>query len=95
MVKLLAIILRDVISALTIFYTLLSSAPLLPLIAGLYSKRISAQAVIPAMLVSVIGTFTIDWLTAGRGYSGIPSLIYGIATGAVVMLLLNFTERKK
>ncbi len=92
---LLAIILRDVISALTIFYTLLSSAPLLPLIAGLYSKRISAQAVIPAMLVSVIGTFTIDWLTAGRGYSGIPSLIYGIATGAVVMLLLNFTERKK
>lgn len=92
---LLAIILRDVISALTIFYTLLSSAPLLPLIAGLYSKRISAQAVIPAMLVSVIGTFTIDWLTAGRGYNGIPSLIYGIATGAVVMLLLNFTERKK
>lgn len=92
---LLAIILRDVISALTIFYTLLSSAPLLPLIAGLYSKRISAQAVIPAMLVSVTGTFTIDWLTAGRGYNGIPSLIYGIATGAVVMLLLNFTERKK
>ncbi|MBP6821434.1 MAG: sodium:solute symporter family protein [Acidobacteria bacterium] len=92
---LLAIILRDVISALTIFYTLLSSAPLLPLIAGLYSKRISAKAVIPAMLVSVAGTFTIDWLTAGRGYSGIPSLIYGVATGAVVMLLLNFIERKK
>lgn len=57
---LLAIFLRDVISALTIFYTLLSSAPLLPLLAGLYSKRISARAVIPAMLVSVIGTFTID-----------------------------------
>lgn len=92
---LLAIILRDVISALTIFYTLLSSAPLLPLIAGLYSKRISARAVIPAMLVSVIGTFTIDWLTAGKGFSGIPSLIYGVGTGAIVMLLLNSVERKK
>ena len=92
---LLAIFLRDVISALTIFYTLLSSAPLLPLLAGLYSKRISAQAVIPAMLVSVIGTFTIDWLTTGKGFNGIPSLIYGVGTGAVVMFLLSFTEAKK
>ncbi len=92
---LLAIILRDVISALTIFYTLLSSAPLLPLIAGLYSKRISAGAVIPAMLVSVAGTFTLDWLTAGKGYAGIPSLIYGVGTGAIVMWLLSLVERKK
>ncbi|MFN0110226.1 MAG: sodium:solute symporter family protein [Blastocatellia bacterium] len=92
---LLAIILRDVISALTIFYTLLSSAPLLPLIAGLYSKRISARAVIPAMLVSVVGVFTIDWLTSRKGYGGIPSLIYGIGSGAAVMLLLNLIGRKK
>lgn len=92
---LLAIVLQDVISALTIFYTLLSSAPLLPLIAGLYSKRISARAVIPAMLISVIGTFTIDWLTAGKGFSGIPSLVYGVGTGALVMLLLTLTEPKK
>ncbi len=92
---LLAIVLRDVISALTIFYTLLSSAPLLPLIAGLYSKRISAQAVIPAMLVSVVGTFSIDWLTAGKGFSGIPSLIFGVGTGALVMFLLSFAKAKK
>ncbi len=92
---LLAIVLQDVISALTIFYTLLSSAPLLPLIAGLYSKRISARAVIPAMLVSVIGTFAVDWLTAGKGFSGIPSLVYGVGTGAVVMVLLSLVEPKK
>lgn len=92
---LLAIILRDVISALTIFYTLLSSAPLLPLIAGLYSKRVSARAVIPAMLVSVIGTFTLDYLTTGKGFSGIPSLVYGVGTGAVLMWLLSLMEQKK
>lgn len=92
---LLAIVLQDVISALTIFYTLLSSAPLLPLIAGLYSKRISARAVIPAMLVSVIGTFAMDWLTAGKGFSGIPSLVYGVGSGAVVMCLLSLLEPKK
>jgi SSS family solute:Na+ symporter len=92
---LLAIVLQDVISALTIFYTLLSSAPLLPLIAGLYSKRISARAVIPAMLVSVIGTFTIDWLTSGKGFSGIPSLVYGVGTGALVMFWLSLIEPKK
>lgn len=91
---LLAIILRDVISALTIFYTLLSSAPLLPLIAGLYSKRFSASAVIPAMMVSVAGTFTLDWLTAGKGYAGIPSLIYGVGTGAVLMWLVSLAEQK-
>lgn len=92
---LLAIILRDVISALTIFYTLLSSAPLLPLIAGLYSKRFTARAVIPAMLVSVGGTFTLDWLTSGKGFGGIPSLIYGVGTGSIVMLLLSLFDQKK
>lgn len=91
----LGILLRDVITALTIFYTLLSSAPLLPIIAGLYSKRFSSKAVIPAMLVSVIGTFTLDWMTGSKGIGGIPSLIFGVGAGALVMLAVSLTERKK
>ena len=40
-----------VIAALKFFYTLLSAAVLLPLLFGLYSRRVTAHAAIAAMLV--------------------------------------------
>ena len=40
----LGILFETVISALTIFYTMLSAALLLPLLAGLYTKRVNARA---------------------------------------------------
>ncbi len=92
---LLGIILPGVISALTIFYTLLSAALVLPLVAGLYSKRVSSRAAIATMLTSVVTTFAIDRLTAGQGKWGVPSLILGVAAGLAVMLTVSLTERKK
>ncbi|MGE0887566.1 MAG: sodium:solute symporter family protein [Blastocatellales bacterium] len=91
---LLGIILPGVISALTIFYTLLSAALLLPLVAGLYSKRVGSHAAIATMLTSVTATFTIDRLTGGQGKWGVPSLILGVGLGAMVMLVASLVERK-
>src|SRR5499433_35989 len=48
----LAIWFGSVIAALKIFYTLLSAALLLPLIAGLYTERVSARAALATMTVS-------------------------------------------
>src|SRR5262249_41052854 len=53
----LAIWFGSVIAALKIFYTMLSAALLLPLIAGLYTRRTSARAAISTMAVSVAITF--------------------------------------
>jgi SSS family solute:Na+ symporter len=92
---LLAAVLPDVISALTIFYTLLSAALFLPLIAGLYSTTVSARGALIAMSVSVAGTLTVDRLTQGAGYLGVPALIFGIAAGAVVMSCVTLIERMR
>jgi len=83
----LAIWLGSVITALKIFYTLLSAALLLPLLFGLYSRRMSARAAIAATLVSVAVTFALERLTEGQGYAGLPSLIWGTLAGMFAMIL--------
>lgn len=80
-------LLPTVISALTIFYTLLVAALLLPLIAGLYTSSVGARVIIAVMLVSVGVTFLLELISRGQGVGGVPSLIAGIAAGALVMLI--------
>jgi solute:Na+ symporter, SSS family len=83
----LAIWFGSVIAALKIFYTLLSAALLLPLLFGLYSRRVTSRAAIAATLVSVSLTFTLERLTRGQGYAGLPSLIWGTLAGLFAMIL--------
>jgi Na+/pantothenate symporter len=80
-----------VIAALKIFYTLLSAALLLPLLFGLYSRRVTARAAMAATLVSVALTFTLERLTGGQGYAGLPSLIWGTLAGLFAMILFVAT----
>jgi SSS family solute:Na+ symporter len=87
---LLGILLSTVISALTIFYTLLVAALLLPLIAGLYTARVNASGAIATMSISVALTLALEMTTGGQGVLGVPSLIVGVATGALVMLSLGY-----
>lgn len=86
----LGILLETVISALTIFYTLLSAALFLPLLAGLYTKRVDSHAAIAGMGVSVAATFLLERLTAGQGKWGLPSLILGSIAGLLVMGAVSF-----
>ena len=91
---LLAIVLETVISALTIFYTLLTAALFLPLIAGLYTKRVSAGAALGTMVASVAITFALDRMTGGVGQWGIPSLIWGMLGGMIVMIIITFSRKQ-
>ncbi len=88
-----AILLPTVITALTIFYTLLTAALLLPIVAGLFFTRVTARAAMTAMLVSVAVTFTVERVTAGQGKWGVPSLILGLSAGAVVMLTVALARK--
>jgi SSS family solute:Na+ symporter len=90
----LAIWFGSVIAALKIFYTLLSAALLLPLVFGLYSRRVTSRAAIAATLVSVAVTFALERLTGGQGYGGLPSLIWGTVAGMFAMILLVVTTPK-
>lgn len=91
----LAIWFGSVIAALKIFYTLLSAALLLPLVFGLYSRRVTARAAIAATLVSVAVTFALERLTGGQGYAGLPSLIWGTLAGIFATVLLVVTPKSK
>jgi solute:Na+ symporter, SSS family len=72
---LLAIRLPSVISALTLFYTLLAVALTAPVVVGLYSLRPTAGRA----LVAVVSSVSV-WAAA-------QSAIAGIVTGFVIMLL--------
>jgi SSS family solute:Na+ symporter len=91
----LALLFGTVISALRIFYTLLTAALVLPLIAGLYTRRVNARAALGAMIVSVALTFTLEKLTKGQGHWGAPSLIWGTLAGLIAMVALNLTGAKE
>ena len=90
----LAIQFETVISALTIFYTLLPATLLLPLLAGLYSSRVTARAALAALIVSVGATMLIELSTRGAGLWGLPPLIWGTAGGLAAMSLAGLFDRR-
>jgi SSS family solute:Na+ symporter len=78
-------LLPTVISALTVFYTMLTAALFLPVVVGVYSVRVSDSGALMSMIVSVAVTFAVETASQGHGLWSIPSLIVGVASGAVVM----------
>jgi solute:Na+ symporter, SSS family len=85
----LASFLPTVITALTIFYTLLAAALTLPLIAGLYTRKVTANSAIISMVISILLTFSLEKITEGHGVRGVPSLVIGIVIGAAAMLITS------
>jgi SSS family solute:Na+ symporter len=94
---LVAMLLPSVIDALKIFYSLLTAALLLPLLAGLYTKRVSAQTATVTLIVSVVVTFAVELLTGGSGLVGLPPTLVGGIVGLAVMLVgtLRLIRTKK
>jgi SSS family solute:Na+ symporter len=86
-------LLPTVISALTIFYTLLTAALFLPLIAGLYSTRVTSRGAIAAMLTSVAIVVASELMTKGQGWWNIPGPVFGFAAGALVMLTVTVARQ--
>ncbi len=89
---LLGILLETVISALTIFYTLLTAALLLPLIAGLYLKQVTTRAARASIIASVLVTFALERMTSGQGHW--PPLIWGTLAGLIAMVVTLKAEER-
>jgi len=92
---LLAMLLPTVISALTIFYTLLTAALLLPLIAGLYLKQVTSRAAIASMVASIALVVASELMTKGQGWWKVPGPVFGFAAGALVMLAVTLATTKR
>jgi SSS family solute:Na+ symporter len=81
----LAAILPDIISALTIFYSILSVALFVPLIAGLYSAKPDARSALMTIVGSVSIMVVIHVLTGGTGYWSLSPATWGIGTAIAIM----------
>ena len=91
---LLASWLPSVIGALTIFYTLLTAALFLPLLAGLYLPSVGALAAWRSILLAVSMTLLLGWVWPrwgtgwgiGGGLSLLPPYVWGILAGTLPLL---------
>ena len=91
----LAAILPDVITALTIFYSILSVALFVPLIAGLYSTRPNAHGALATIAGSVLVMVLVHLSTNGDGMGGVSPATWGIGTAALIMALHMMYKREE
>jgi len=89
---LLAINLPGIIAAATIFYGLLSVALFVPVIAGLYSRRILAPAAFASIAAALLAMLATVRLTANQGWWLLSPQAIGILTAAVVMLIFRIVH---
>ncbi|MFN0119080.1 MAG: sodium:solute symporter family protein [Blastocatellia bacterium] len=91
---LLATVLPGVLAALEVFYTLLTAALLIPIVAGLYTRRVTADMALLAMIASVLTTAMVWWLSPKHlGYAGIPPVLFGVGAGLAAMSLAYWRQR--
>ena len=79
-----AVILPNVISALSIFYSLMSVSLTAPLLFGLFSKRASTKAAFIAALSGILVTLCLPTFYAGKGIG----ILNAQSTAILVSLLL-------
>ncbi len=84
---LVAIQLPSIISALTVFYGLVSVALFVPVVAGLYWRRPNARAALSAMAVSVPCSFALQMWVGGRFLGFLNPFVLGIAISLVVLCI--------
>lgn len=83
---LLAIVLPSIIAAISIFYGLIAVSLFVPVIAGLYSKRVLSSAAVASILSAIAATVIAIWTTNGQGVGILSPQAIGILTAAAVMI---------
>ena len=81
-----AITLPSIISALSIFYTLLSVALFAPLVLGLFSSRPKERDALAAIVLALLVTGGAHWATGGRGVAVLTPVALGLIVSFGVML---------
>lgn len=81
-----AVVLPSIIQAVSIFYGLIAVALLVPVLAGLYSKRVLAPAALSSIVAALVATLVLTRLTRGTGAGVFSPQAIGIMTAAMVMI---------
>jgi len=87
-----ALLIPSVVTALQIFYGLLTVALFVPLALGLYWRRPNALAALLAIGVSGPAAMLIHIQTAGRGFGVVSPVACGILISAITMTVATFAS---
>lgn len=87
----LAIVLGSVVSALTIFYTLIGVSLFVPIVAGLCVRRTSNAGALASIAAGVCGAVVVQAATGGRGWGAISPAIAGLAAATCAWALTLIT----
>jgi SSS family solute:Na+ symporter len=82
----LAIQLPTILTAVEIFYGLLSVSLFVPVIAGLYSRRVVSRAALASIFAAIASMLAAMRLTQNQGWWLLSPQAIGILAAAVVML---------
>jgi len=83
---LLAAVLPSIIAAVSIFYGLIAVALFVPVLAGLYSRRVLAPAALSSIVAALAATLATTRLTHGAGVGVFSPQAIGILTAGMVMV---------
>jgi SSS family solute:Na+ symporter len=83
---LLAIVLPSIIAAVQIFYGLIAVVLFVPVLAGLYSRRILSSAALTSIFAALAATLATIRLTHGAGVGILSPQAIGIATATIAMI---------
>jgi SSS family solute:Na+ symporter len=92
---LIAELLSSIIAAVSIFYGLLAVSLFVPVIAGLYWKRVNSRAVLAGIFGSLAATVSTSMYTHGRGLWVLSPQAIGIVTACVVVGLATVWGTRK
>jgi SSS family solute:Na+ symporter len=81
-----AIRLPSILAAVQIFYGLLSVSLFVPVLAGLYSRRVLSSAALSSIAAALIATLAAMHVTKNQGWWLLSPQAIGIFTAAIVML---------
>ena len=90
---LLAVVFPSVIAALSIFYTLLGVCLFVPILAGLYLRRVGTPEVLAAITAGVVLMLAAHLSTGGRGYGLASPALVGLTAGAAACALVAAGRR--
>jgi SSS family solute:Na+ symporter len=82
----LATVLPSIIAAVTIFYGLIAVSLFVPVVAGLYSRRVLSSAALASILSAVAATILTMQVTPHHGFGLLSPQAIGILTAAIVMI---------
>jgi SSS family solute:Na+ symporter len=90
---LLALVTPTVIGALSIFYTLLGVSLFVPIVAGLYLKRVGTPETLAAIGAGILLMLATYLATGGRGFGALSPALVGLIASALACALVAAGRR--